>query len=279
MHRSHWSAVLVVLFTACSGSDRIVVPEQPSTPSLPAPAPILRLALRVHRTEMRPQERQLIVLDASNDNGTPILETVPPTWTSSDPTVVSVSIVDGRTGDLTALSPGEVSITATFGGKTVSAGITVLRPIAPPSAPPIASVGGFEVESFSMVEFQYPSAPGRWFYAPLMRVRARDDGNGAAITLLDFEISGFGSLPVCNAFIHIGPGGAKDLFLEIYGDYQLAFFHRDGTRATGTSAQVVINVRDGAGIKRSLTVTGPIVSGALPTTYTGRNPEWLCQFG
>ena len=94
------------------------------------------------------------------------------------------------------------------------------------------------VESFTVLDVQYPSGTGDWCYAPQLAVR--------------------GTRP-------------NELFREIYGDFQITFDSGNGARATGPVAFAHLAVTDSTGL-HVVTVAGPIVAGLFPTTYTGGSP-------
>lgn len=144
-----------------------------------------------------------------------------------------------------------------------------------PSTVPSTSSSLILVDSFLVIEFAYPSAAG-YQYAPQLRVHEAGNGSGAVLTGLDFDIPGIGPAPPCRTLFGIGAGQTVDLFREIYGDYQYVISRQDA-RATGEDATATITVTDRRGANTKLTVTGKIVHGALPDTYTGGNPAWVCS--
>ncbi|MEP6762998.1 MAG: Ig-like domain-containing protein [Gemmatimonadaceae bacterium] len=128
--------------------------------------------------------------------------------------------------------------------------------------------------SFTMLEFQVPSQPGWWQYAPKL-VLAESSGKGpATIVSLSFFLPGFyRPFPlICGAGLRILAQSSVDLFGEHYGDFDRSFdFDGPGTRAAAGDATLVVTYRDDAGRMSAITVQGHIVPGALPTTYTGGN--------
>lgn len=189
-------------------------------------------------------------------------------WTTSDTTVATLSYSKDTQTDLIGIRPGTVTIRASVGVYTTSVVLTVLPA-------PILTNGGFVVEAFSVIEYQYSSAPNRWYYAPQLRVRGSTVSDLKLIKKLTFEFSGVPNVAECNASIVIAGMQPNDLFREIYGDYQLEFDF-GGKLPSGTTALAHITLTEGTGTQ-VLTVAGPVVSGALPTTYTGGNPQWLCR--
>jgi hypothetical protein len=125
------------------------------------------------------------------------------------------------------------------------------------------------IESFTMIEYQYPSAPGWWSYAPQIRVDETSGHGSITIFRIDITIPGFGPSPgVCSTGIRVAAGSGRDLVSERYGDYELSY-DAGGKRAEPGEATVVLTYSDETGRKGTLSAHGPIVSGALPTTYTG----------
>jgi len=123
------------------------------------------------------------------------------------------------------------------------------------------------ITSFSMIEFQYPG-DSRWFYAPQILVTESGGKGSAEIHRLDFSIPGIPGIPAtCSTGIYIAPGQSHNLVGELYGDWELAIF--GSKRAEPGEATAVVTYTDATGRRVALTARGPIVSGSLPTTYTG----------
>ena len=259
------------LLAACF-SDGVVsaVTAPRETPANPSSAPSITLSVVATNTSLLPGENGTVLLSATFESGATVPNGVLADWTTSDSAVVIVTAMTPRSARVVGVGAGTSNITVTLAGKSASVKFTV-------QPTPATDDSALIVESFTMIEFEYPSARGRWFYAPQLRVRASGTFKAAFITRMEFEIPELGPAPPCNAAISVGAGAAIDLFHEIYGDYQLTF-NRDGFRASGTEAKVTITVADGSGRKRNVVVKGAIVHGELPTTYTGGNPAWLCQF-
>jgi hypothetical protein len=73
----------------------------------------------------------------------------------------------------------------------------------------------------------------------------------------------------CSTGVPVPAGGATDMFAEMYGDFEFAMFNSDGARGTGEDATATVTYRDNVGRFSSITVTGPVLPGHLPTVYTG----------
>ncbi len=120
-----------------------------------------------------------------------------------------------------------------------------------------------------MIEYQYPTAPGLWFYAPQIRVNETSGHGSIAVYKIDVTIPGFGSSPgFCSTGMRVAAGSTRDLVNELYGDYELSY--DDGDKRAGPGdATLVLSYSDETGRRGTLSAHGPIVPGALPTTYTG----------
>jgi hypothetical protein len=186
-------------------------------------------------------------------------------WVSNDERVLTVNALNGHA---VAVGPGHVMVTARLGDIIAVATMTVV------TTTNVGVSDAIVVDSFSMVEFQYPSSPEAWSYAPLMRAHARP-GHTASILVLAFSLPGFGNIPAfsCGARLSVTP---VDLFGEVYGDWLLEIGHTQ--RATGDSATVTITFEDN-GTPTIRMVSGPIVQGSLPTTYTGGVYGGACYHG
>jgi len=131
------------------------------------------------------------------------------------------------------------------------------------------------VREFTLIEFS--SYDGGPYYAPQLVVA--DTAGGAGLRIVGFQMLDLPGVyapgPRAHAVgISVPPNQDIPLFWEIYGDWSLTF--GDGVhRATGATARARLTYRDSSGHLYANTIEGPIVSGDLPTTYTG-GPA--CQF-
>ncbi len=194
-------------------------------------------------------------------------------WNSSLAAIATVRPVpyggnNGHNAAVTAVAGGVTTITATAGGATATLEVTVFLP--PPPGP-----SGLAVVTFTMLEFQYPENPGLWVYAPQLRV-TESAGGTVDVLGLAVTVPGFGTPPPFCGSIRLGPFESRDLNVELYGDYQISVdAGTSGRRVTaGELATAVIRYRKADGEVVDLTVTGPIVAGTLPTTYTGGYGIW-----
>jgi hypothetical protein len=191
---------------------------------------------------------------------------VVPAWSSNE----SVVIINAANGYAVAVGPGHATVLARLGQVTASALVTV------PSPTTSALSDALVIDSFSMIEFQYPSEPGRWFYAPQMRARAAANRRASVLTF-KFAIPGLGAPPPfgCGASL---TDASRDLFGEVYGDWLLEIDDA-GHRATGETATATITFIDDAGNAGTRAVSGPIVRGTLPASYTGGQNGGACFHG
>ena len=259
------SGVVALVIGLLGCSDQLA---QPPVQSAGVPASQGSVVISAATTTLRVGEDVVLFATAVDGNGMPI-QGASVHWRAETPGIVQVLTADFPVAHVRGLTAGVGIVTAESNGQSKSISLTV-NPLPAPSGSAIV------IDEFTVVEFQYPSAPGRWFYAPLVKVRETKLGMGAAIVAYDFIIPGLGSAPACNTYRPVGPGASLDLFREVYGDYGYTIDH--GTvRATGQTATALISVVDGSSAPYLVTATGPIISGSLPTTYTGGTVNWACQ--
>ncbi len=128
------------------------------------------------------------------------------------------------------------------------------------------------VREFWMIEF----GSGFWFYAPHLVVAEAAGESG--LEIVGFQVLQFSDwpYPFPRAFaynITIPPGEDVPLIREANGDYELAYFISDGRRI-GPEATLRIVYQDLSGRYHATTVTGPVVSGSQPDTFTSRCGRW-----
>ena len=133
------------------------------------------------------------------------------------------------------------------------------------------------VRSFEMIELEGAPGSGFWFYAP--QVMVAESPGQAGLEMVGFELLDIpGFPPPSMAFyahgLPVPPDRDVQLFPEAYGDYPMEFYLRDGSRSNGGSATIRLTYVDAGGRFHSTTVQGPIVAGALPSTYTGGCGHW-----
>lgn len=145
--------------------------------------------------------------------------------------------------------------------------------IAPPGSPLITAEpsGSLVVESIEIVEYQYPSHPAHYFYAPLVRVSALNEP--LTIWGLSVALPDGNPLPVSCSEIEVG-ATPLDLVREIYGDYELAVSGGADQRVDAGEFTVRIYFFDSnrrAGVVEAIAQATP---GSLPLTYSGGAPRW-----
>jgi len=150
--------------------------------------------------------------------------------------------------------------------------------------PAATAPGPLVIQRFFMTEFQYSSAPDRWFYAPQVEATVAP-GHSVLISYLLFSIPGVNTpipadtIPNWPCFAHVSAGTAVELNGEVYGDWTMSIGGEPGRQATGADATARISYTDDAGVTSTLTLHGPIVPGSLPTTYTGGTMGGACFHG
>ncbi len=211
----------------------------------------------------------LTVSATLNDSkGRPIPDPVTITWASSNPNVATIQDFqpgNGRVGMVTAVSPGTATISGTTGALVAAIQVSVL--------PPAQGSGSIQVLEARIVEYQYPGFPNWWFYAPLLRVEARE--GAADVVGLQLEFPDRGWAPSFCGSIRILPFQPVDLNRELYGDYQISVDAGPGYRApAGVPFRGRLSYRRGDGEVTSVQLELPVASGGLPTTYTGGVGLW-----
>lgn len=183
-----------------------------------------------------------------------------PRWRLAQPGIAVI----GFDGSAMAVGVGTVEIRAVLDNREARAVMTVLRPDS------LDDSSALTVESFSMVEFKYPSLPGHWFYAPQIRVRAAR-GHLVTVLTLDFAVPGLPSpIPSIGCGATIPSGAPVELNGEVYGDWSFSI-DNSAHRATGDSATMVLSYTNKQGVRAERKMKGAIVAGSLPGTY-GADP-------
>jgi hypothetical protein len=147
-------------------------------------------------------------------------------------------------------------------------------PSPPAPSPPAPTVDAPELllDSFAVIEFQYDSLPGFYFYVPLIHVSST--GGTVLVTKLQLTFPDGSVAPTfCSAGMQVTTSG-RNLVGEIYGDYELTF-DLGGRRASEGDFSVLITYVKDDGQRGYLVATGPIVPGFLPATYTGGTSSML----
>jgi hypothetical protein len=197
------------------------------------------------------------------------------------------SVLIGRTLrsnlDLGArLTPGNYILRETaydmaeYAGSSAPIAVTV---VAPDTQPRIV------VRSFSVIEFQTPfSRPaGAWQYVPQLVVA--DAPGQSGLRIVGFEMLNLPGLPgpwgrlFSRAIPLITSGMDTQLFIGLYGDWDVVLSSQYGNQSTGGIATARLTYRDASGHFYATTVQGPIVPGpALPATYQGGCDYWREAF-
>jgi hypothetical protein len=245
---------LVATTLSCSGSS-----ESPTAPrTTPAANHDQPGRLRISPDSMLISQGDTVFISATLFDSHGSSSPAATAWTSSDSQIVTVG---SGTGRLIAGAPGRAVITASTTNPSLQAQASVIV-LPPPTTDPD---GSLIVERFYMTEFQYPSAPNRWYYAPQIQVAAAP-GRIAYVGLLTLSIPGLGGATppfTCTAVI---TSPARDLNGEVYGDWAMSIDY-NGAQANGSDATATIAYVDDSSVTRTMTVKGPIIPGGLPTTH------------
>lgn len=264
--RSLVPALLIGSAFACS--DGTAPPKASATSSSPAvskpmPIPVRLLVLPDAGTMALGSEFSFAAYKVLSDSSRLPVSAF---WSSSDDQVLTVNPINGYA---MAVGSGHAMVTARVDALVAVATMDVA---APPSG---GASDAIVVDSFSMIEFQYPASPANWSYAPQMRAHA-EPGHSVSVQVLRFAIPGLGNIPAfsCGARLNVTP---LDLFGEVYGDWLLEIVG-GAQRATGDQATVTMTFLDN-GKMATRVVSGPIVPGSFPATYTGGANGGACYHG
>ncbi len=227
----------------------------------------LRIVTPTDAQNMVPGSSRRVTAVLSDEDGKWVTTGYNVSWSSADTTVATVEGLqppNSYLGTVTAVGPGATTITAVVGGLRASLEVTVL-----PALP--YGTGGLDVVDAHMVEYRY-EGDDHWYYAPIVQVTAGE----SAVDVLELQIvfpGGRGNGAFCGA-IRIQPGETLDLNQELYGDYQISV-DADHWRAPQDSiftGALEYHRGDGTMVTQNLNL--PVVSGTLPTTYTGGYGLW-----
>jgi hypothetical protein len=127
------------------------------------------------------------------------------------------------------------------------------------------------VESMEMIEYQYPSHPAHYFYAPLIRVSARNEP--VTVWGMSVALPNSNPIPASCTVIEVG-ADALDLVREVYGDYELAVSRGEGQRVHGGEFTVRIYFFDAHRRAGVVEAVAPATPGGLPPTYSGDMGRW-----
>ncbi len=139
------------------------------------------------------------------------------------------------------------------------------------------SLDRIAIRSFTVLEIAlYVPAVG-WEYGPQLIVA--DTLGSGPLQILGFEMLDIPGLqaPFPRVWaVDLAVPTAQDtqLFHELYGDFDLSFSAADGHRATGGIATARLTYRDRLGGLHQKTISGAVVSGDWPGTYSGGCGHW-----
>ena len=172
---------------------------------------------------------------------------------------------------ITGLVPGSgymLFVRSTAGTQSVTSSPTQFSTPIPEGLPTSQLVA----TSFTVIEVPYGS---NWYYAPLVTVRETTGAGTATVTNMTFQIPGLGPSPSFRTSKCIKAGEERTLLNEIYGDFELTIDH-PGIRASASTATGTLMYVDGSGRRAELSLSGPIVAGTYPSTYSGGTGTWTC---
>ena len=243
------------LLTAC-GVDTVSpdLPIQPTAVALEVSPGIVTLSLG-----------QSVLLTAVKRMSDGSRVAINPSWVSKPPDIVSVH----QNGSAVAVGIGEATITATIDGLSASSSISVPRPV-------VAGVSdALVVENFLMIEIR--ASDTYWFYAPQFQVRAAP-GRTLRLLQIDFMLTALGAVPPwsCGANIY---ERSVELNGEVYGDWALSIWGPPGVRVGSGNIEARITFVDDKSVRATLVVSGKVVAGSMPSTYTGGNLGGACFEG
>lgn len=276
---------MILALAACAGSDFVAPPQEPppQEPSPQEPPPstgtvtpsVVAVSLvPADTTVMLGSAFALRALKHFSDGHSEAMlppwstQSGSPLFSSSSNMVLAVNTV---TGAANAVGPGTVQVSVRVdGGLSASGYVTVLP------APGGDTSSALRIVDFRMVEFTYVSLPSQFFYAP--QVSVMTTGLNVTVLTIVLDVPGIGRPPTIGCGGLIAPGAARDLNGEVYGDYTFTV-DSPGKAATGAPATVILTFIDAEGNAGTVSASGPIVRGNLPTTYTGGGNGGACFHG
>lgn len=184
-------AITISLFTACGAADTNA-PVAPVVPFTPQPSLPAAVSISINTQGLTPGQTAVVTARVSLANGE-ISSTGAITWTSSDPSVASLTPSGVRAAIVTALKPGSAEITGTIGNVSGKIAVPVSAPVT------IVRSTGFvytEAEGFVLI----PAPAGAVGIEP----QALNDA-GQVVGRILFQASG------SHAFLWTRTDGLKDL--------------------------------------------------------------------
>jgi hypothetical protein len=276
MRPSNSSRLCVVVLAALTACSESVAPSRPrpadSDTTTPPPAPAYRAPYRVwlNDTPRDIAEGDSILLGALVTDATGrVVPNASIEWSSGDPTIATAE--SRATGEvrIVAASPGNVAV----GASALGAGTFVFVWVRPRSTGPSPVV----VDDFRMIAVRLVPSDN-WYYAPSIVLRDTSALGGSAVIRASFELPDSPATPECATQREI-PRTGRELFPEVQGAYGASVGSSIGVLPRAGQAVAHLTVRTGAGTAVTMTITGPIVVRALPTTYADDPPaaeEMLC---
>ena len=275
MKSAHRSIAFVAFLAAVACSDGATAPKETfETPPKPLPT-LVGYALVPDGAAFRLGEQFLVQLVKQMSDGSriPVLTSLfaDPNaprlqFISFNPSIITLNPI---TGNAVAVGPGSARIEARLNNEVMAS--TVLT-VAQPNG---VTSNALVIHEFWMIEYQYPSGPPDYYYAPQFSMSATP-GRSVTILTLQLTIPGFyGSITFsCGGNIDSTPTLLNG---EVYGDWTFAV--SSSTPATNVQPKAVVTFADDTGATGTATITGTVVQGTFPDTYSGGRNGGPCFHG
>lgn len=258
--------LLLMVAAAACGSDPTVAPtptssSPPGTAAPPTSPAIVGL-------DVTPKSGSAVALGSTFTFSAVFVRAdgsrVVPTKSSWNSLKESILAVNSATGIAHAVGAGSTTVIVQADGITSNIVVTVLAPPSPGTSTAL------NINSFSMIQY------GAFSFAPQLNVTA---SAGTSVTVLDlqFDMPGLGSIPTWGCGGDIPAGATRDINGEVYGDWTYEI--SSDSPPTSDDATVVVTFIDETGATGTITSRGKIVSGSLPTTYSGGENGGPCYHG
>jgi hypothetical protein len=251
---------------ACA-DNRTTAPTAARTP-VPVWAP--GAALVVSPSTMLMMQGDTVALDAVLVQPNGLRQAVAAEWTPSNAQVIATISGPAR---VVAIAPGTATLLAAFDTLRAEASVTIVdKQFGKLSS---ATGDALILDRFFMIEYQYPSEPGQWYYAPQIRAGAAP-GRTARITKLTFSIPGLdGWTPPLDCNAQLVTTTLTELNGDAYGDWLFDVFE-GGHKATAANAEALVTFIDDSGRTATRAIEGPVVRGGLPWSTSGVADSGAC---
>lgn len=260
--------IAMAVFSACQEQPVALLPAEGLPGPIAMPIAITKIAVSYDKSLFFVGTEKELSASMTGASGLQLFGR-PVAWKSSNEAVAVIASSGAATARVSATGEGTAIITASAEGVTGSVTLSVdaIR----------GDAGTLGIESFSIAEVQYDSAPGRWYYAPLASITVPSASIGGEILSVRITIPDLGTIE-CRTLRTVAPGTKVELFREVYGDFELVIHHADGRRIPPAVASIEVLVREGGKLSR-LSASANVSPGSFPTSYTGGKVEnpWDCS--